>query len=467
MTQAIAHTATMPPVPTYALRVIDALEAAGHEAWVVGGWVRDALRGGPSHDVDVTTDARWEEGARILRKAGIEVHETGTKHGTVTAVVEGKPVEVTTYRVEGSYSDQRHPDEVRFVTSVEDDLARRDFTINAMAYHPDRGLFDPFGGQHDLELGLVRAVGDPERRFHEDALRILRAVRFACRLGFAIEGTTHAALTAGADSLSHVSRERIGHEMDGIVRSGRLAWAMSACPEVMVAAIPELAPMMGFDQHSPYHCLDVYGHSTQVVAGVEAFSGGVASPHLRWAAFLHDIGKPHTLTIDDEGKGHFYSHPAVGAQMAHRVLRRLALPNSLERPATALVRLHDRPYRADRRSMQRMLADLDSACPGQARGLAFELLVLKRADAFGKAPRYRGFAVELDRLEAVLRDTLAQQAAFRTSDLAISGRDIIERVGLKPGPWVGETLARCLHEVVGGRLRNSRDELLAWLARRS
>ena len=467
MTQAIAHNATLPPVPTYALRVIDALESAGHEAWVVGGWVRDALRGGPSHDVDVTTDARWEEGARILRKAGIEVHETGTKHGTVTAVVEGKPVEVTTYRVDGTYSDGRHPDTVLFVTSVEEDLARRDFTVNAMAYHPERGLLDPFCGRHDLELGVIRAVGDPERRFSEDALRILRAVRFASRMGFSIEEATAASVAALSPTLANVSRERIGHEMDGIVRSGRLAWAMSACPEVMVAAIPELAPMVGFDQHSPYHCLDVYGHSTQVVAGVEAFSGGVASPHLRWAAFLHDIGKPHTLTIDDGGNGHFYSHPAVGAQMAHRVLRRLALPNSLERPATALVRLHDRPYRADRRSMQRMLADLDSACPGQARGLAFELLVLKRADAFGKAPRYRGFAVELDHLEAVLRDTLAQQAAFRTSDLAISGRDIIERVGLKPGPWVGETLARCLHEVVGGRLRNSRDELLAWLARRS
>jgi len=460
----MVDTTPMPAVPAYALRVVDALEAAGHEAWVVGGWVRDALLGNPSHDVDVTCDALWQDSARILRAAGIEVHETGTRHGTVTAVVDHKPVEVTTYRVEGSYSDMRHPDQVLFVTSVEDDLARRDFTVNAMAYHPTRGLLDPFGGQRDLALGVIRAVGEPERRFSEDALRILRAVRFACRMGFTIEPATAAALFQMAPNLAHVSRERIGSEVDGIVRSGRLAWAMSACQEVLVAAITEMAPMVGFEQRSPYHCHDVWRHTAEVVAGVEAFSGCTASPQLRWASILHDIGKPHTFTVGENGQGHFYGHPAAGAKIAHCVFRRLALPGDLERQVTALVRYHDRPVKATRHSVLRMLSDLDSACPGQARGLAFELLVLKRADAMGKAPSFRGYACEVDKVEAMLRETLSGHAPFRTNDLAISGRDVIGAAGLKPGPWVGEVLEQCLREVVHGRLDNDREAQLRWLA---
>ncbi len=459
----MVDTTPMPAVPGYALHVINVLEAAGHEAWVVGGWVRDALRGGPSHDVDITCNARWEESARVLRAAGIAVHETGTQHGTVTAVVDGKPVEVTTYRVDGTYSDGRHPDQVLFVTSVEDDLARRDFTVNAMAYHPTRGLLDPFGGQHDLARGVIRAVGEPERRFDEDALRILRAVRFACRMGFSVEGATAAALAERVGSLKNVSRERIGSETDGIVRSGRLAWAMSAFPEVITAAITEAAPMVGFDQRSPYHCHDVWQHTAQVVAGVEEFSGGTASPRLRWASILHDIGKPHTFTVGENGQGHFYGHPAAGAKMVHHVFRRLALPGDLERQVTALVRYHDRPVKATRHSVLRMLSDLDSACPGQARGLAFELLVLKRADAMGKAPSFRGYACEVDKVEAMLRETLSGHAPFRTSDLAISGRDVIGAAGLKPGPWVGEVLEQCLREVVHGRLPNDREAQLRWL----
>lgn len=456
----------MPDVPAYAMRVVDALEAAGHEAWVVGGWVRDALLGNPSHDVDVTCDALWDQSARILRSAGIEVHETGTRHGTITAVVGGKPVEVTTYRVEGGYSDMRHPDEVRFVTRVEDDLARRDLTVNAMAYHPGRGLFDPFDGRGDLELGVIRAVGDPARRFGEDALRILRAVRFACRPGFSVEPVTAEALVEGAPNLERISRERIGHEMDGIVCSGRLAWAMGAFPQVLLAAVPEMSPTMGFDQLSPYHCFDVYEHTVRVVAGIEAFSGGLASPHLRWATFLHDIGKPETLTVGDNGWGHFYGHPAVGAKMAHRILRRLALPGELERRVTTLVRYHDRPVKPARNSVLRLLNELELACPGQARTLAFELLVLKRADALGKAPAHRGYACEIDHLEAVLRETLAEQAPFRAVDLAISGKDVIAADDRRPGPWVGEALDRCLQEVVQGRLPNTREALLAWLAGR-
>ena len=183
-------------LPEFGRKVIRALEGAGFEAWAVGGWVRDALLDAPSHDVDVTTSARWQDAEKILASRGYAVHRTGVAHGTITAVVEGEPVEVTTYRVEGDYTDHRHPDEVRFVDDIRLDLARRDFTVNAIAYHPRRGILDPFDGRGDLGRGLIRAVGDPRRRFEEDALRVLRAVRFACRLGFDIEPGTQRALTA-------------------------------------------------------------------------------------------------------------------------------------------------------------------------------------------------------------------------------------------------------------------------------
>ena len=324
-------------VPAYAMRVVDALEEAGFEAWVVGGFVRDALLGGRGHDVDVTTSAPWQKTAEVLRRAGIEVHETGVKHGTVTAVVGGLPVETTTYRVEGAYSDKRHPDEVRFVTDAREDLARRDFTVNAMAYHPARGLLDPFGGQEDLASGVIRAVGDPSLRFEEDALRVLRAVRFACRLGFRIEGRTEEALARSADGLRAVAQERIGQEMDGILASGRVSWALRREFDVMARALPELAPMRGFDQRSPYHAYDVLEHTARVCAAVEELSGGAAPRALRWAALLHDAAKPATFSVDDGGRGHFFGHPEEGARMAGSAMGRLAVDRACVREAQALI----------------------------------------------------------------------------------------------------------------------------------
>ncbi|MBQ6521788.1 MAG: CCA tRNA nucleotidyltransferase, partial [Atopobiaceae bacterium] len=299
----------IPELPAYAVRVVDALEAAGFEAWVVGGWVRDALLGSASHDVDVCSSARWQDAARVLRAAGLAVHETGTQHGTVTAISCGKPVEVTTYRVDGSYSDARHPDSVTFVSDVREDLARRDFTINAMAYHPERGLLDPYGGERDLAAGLVRAVGDARARFDEDALRVLRAVRFAARYGFAVEEGTHEALSEYAPCLSLIANERIGQEVRGIFATGRMAWALETERDAMVAAIPELAPLVGFEQNSRWHIFDAYAHTAAVVAGMECVTAGMASEAMRWAALLHDVAKPACYSEYESGHGHFFGHP--------------------------------------------------------------------------------------------------------------------------------------------------------------
>ena len=453
--------------PAYALRVVAALEQAGFEAWLVGGWVRDALRGVGAHDVDVCTSAPWQQTKLVLGAAGITVHETGTQHGTVTAVVEGHPVETTTYRVEGDYSDQRHPDSVTFVTDVREDLARRDFTVNAMAWHPTRGLLDPFGGREDLAAGVIRAVGEPHVRFEEDALRVLRAVRFACRLGFHIEPATQRALTAAAHELAHVARERVGAELRGILNSGRGAWALRHQTEVMVAAIPELARMRGFEQRSPYHAYDVLEHTARVMAGVECFCGGVVSERLRWAALLHDVGKPACFTVDAKGQGHFFGHPHEGAVLSERILRELAIPQELARAIVALVRLHDRPCKASTASELKLIAELDRRSGVRERGeviaLMHEMLDLRRADAIAKALPCRSWAVELNAHEDVLRELTEAQGCWRVADLAVSGRDVMEAAGMVPGPAVGKTLNAALEAVMAGELSNEREELLGWV----
>lgn len=453
----------MPEVPPYAMRVVDALEAAGHEAWVVGGWVRDALMGRPGHDVDVTCSSPWEQTERVLRAAGIEVHQTGVTHGTVTAVVDGLPVETTTYRVEGAYSDRRHPDEVRFVTDVRQDLARRDFTVNAMAYHPRRGLLDPFGGERDLELGVIRAVGEPRRRFEEDALRVLRAVRFACRLGFSIEPATQEALVACAGELDAMARERVGAELDGILASGRAAWALRHEFAVMAAAVPELAPMAGFDQRSPYHAYDVAEHTARVCAGVECACGGRPSQALRWAALLHDVAKPRLLQPGRVLPRPLLRAPGGGARVAGRVMGRLALPKSMTREAQALIRLHDLPVRPAAASCRKMMSLLEAACPGRGRALAFALVDLKRADALAKAPACRGYAVELDAMAARVRAEVAAGCPLTVRELSVGGGDVIRERGLEPGPGVGLVLDALLAAVLAGELGLGREELLAEL----
>lgn len=452
-------------LPHYGVRVIEVLEAAGFEAWVVGGWVRDALMGHSGHDIDVTTSATWQEVADVLRAVDIPVYETGTAHGTVTAVCAGEPVEVTTYRIEGTYSDRRHPDEVRFVHDVREDLGRRDFTINAMAYHPTRGLFDPYGGQSDLAMGIIRAVGDPRQRFEEDALRVLRAVRFACRLGFVVDTLTHEALRSCADELASIAPERIGQELCGIVDSGRLAWALLHETDVMVAALPELGLLRGFDQRSPYHDFDVLEHTARVCRAVEEFEAGVVSSELRWAALLHDIAKPATFSTDVTGRGHFFGHPKVGAVMAETIMHRLALPHELVQPVKMLVRMHDHVVVATSRSMRRTLRKFELVCPGRAVSLTWQLLDLKRADAVSKVRSAASYAIELDEVSAVLRREVAARPVLNVRDLAVDGHDVLRETDLHQGPAVGLLLDALLSAVINEGMPNDRETLLAHLRR--
>ena len=450
-------------MPNYARRVIDALERAGFEAWAVGGWVRDTLRGVAVHDLDVTTSAPWQRSAEILRSAGMAVHETGVAHGTITAVSDGRLVEVTTYRVEGTYSDHRHPDSVRFVSDVREDLARRDFTVNAMAWHPERGLLDPYGGVADLERGVIRAVGDPSQRFDEDALRILRAVRFSTRMGFAVESGTQRALVKQASLLHDVAPERIGQELHSIVCAGWAGTAMLEQPEVMCAALPELAASRGFDQRSVYHVYDVYEHIAHVCRACQAFTAGLATPALQWAALLHDVAKPATFSLDVAGHGHFFDHPRQGAEMAAGILRRLAIPSSVVSQVRVLIRWHDEPMPATRKAIHRLLVRLDRSCPGQGIPLAFMLFDLRRADAVSKCPDASSWASELDRYTRILRELASETPALSVRQLAVDGSDVMRVCNVSPGPAVGMHLDMLMQAVLEGTVPNERQALLDWL----
>ncbi len=450
------------------LRVLRALEACGLEAWYVGGWVRDALMGRPSHDVDMCCSGTWRENKDALEDAGIAVVESGIKFGGITAVCEDERVEVTTWRSDGFYTDGRHPDSVERVSTLKEDLARRDFTVNALAWHPERGLVDEHGGVEDIHRRLIRAVGGPRRRFKEDALRMLRAVRFACRLDFTIEPATTKALAACAPLLDSVARERVGWELDGILRTGRGGDAMFRYPELVCAAVPELAASVGFDQHSIYHDYNVYEHIARVltVAGELALDGeggcidGEPSPTLMWAAFLHDVAKPQCFSMDERGRGHFYGHPEAGEKLARQIMERLGLGHELVRDVCLLIRDHDTPLTGMREELLQQMRAFSGQGHDVAR-LMDELLYLRRADTLGKAPSCFYYVDMLEEMRARVHHLLDAREAYSLATLELSGRDLIA-AGVAPGPQIGKLLSSALDACIAGQVANERDSLLAF-----
>ena len=424
---------------------LERLEQAGYEAWLVGGCVRDRLMGRPVHDYDLTTSATPAEVEAVF--AGEKVVKTGIAHGTVTVLLCGVPVEITTFRAESGYSDHRHPDAVSFTRSLRDDLARRDFTVNAVAMDARGALCDPFGGQADIRAGILRAVGDPAERFSEDALRILRALRFSSVLGFAIEENTAAAFAQLRGQLAYVSAERIYTELTKLLCGGNVRAVLMNYIDTLGEVLPELLPMRGFDQRNYHHVYDVLEHTARVVEGVPAL------PHLRWAALFHDAGKPACFTLDAKGVGHFYGHAEVSRTLAEGALRRLKADNATREAADLLIHWHDVPVEPTAPAVRRMLRKLGEA------GFR-DLLALKRADNLAQNPAYQDRLKTYDALEALAEQILAENQAFRLKDLAINGEDLLA-LGMAPGPAMGQLLNRLLDEVVSDRLPNDREALLA------
>ena len=427
-------------LPDSAAACVKRLENAGFAAYAVGGCVRDACLGLTPHDYDLCTAATPAEMKALFADHTLVL--AGEKHGTVGVVMDGEVVEITTFRTEGDYRDNRHPDRVEFVTDIEKDLSRRDFTVNAMAYSPTRGLCDPFGGREDLKKGILRAVGDAEIRFREDSLRILRGVRFAVRFRLTPEEKTEKAMADLSGLMENLARERVFSELDGLLPHLR-AEDLIRYSTVLCAVIPELRATLGFDQRTHHHIYDIYTHTAQVVAGVPATSV------LRWAALLHDIGKPACFTLDEAGCGHFYGHAKVSAEMANTVLHRLKAPTALRNRVVRLIELHMTPLTADRKLLRRRVAQ-------HGFETVYDLLRLQESDVKGTGVTEN--ALSFAGVEEILKEIEAENACLTLKDLAISGHDLMA-LGFS-GPAIGKTQRYLLEQVLEERLPNEKEALL-------
>ena len=427
-------------LPASAAACVKRLEDAGFAAYAVGGCVRDACLGLTPHDYDLCTAATPAEMKALFADHTLVL--AGEKHGTVGVVMDGDVVEITTFRTEGDYRDNRHPDRVEFVTDIEKDLSRRDFTVNAMAYSPTRGLCDPFGGREDLKKGILRAVGDAETRFREDSLRILRGVRFAVRFRLTPEKKTEKAMADLSGLMENLARERVFSELDGLLPHLR-AEDLTRYSTVLCAVIPELKETLGFDQRTHHHIYDIYTHTAQVVAGVPATSV------LRWASLLHDIGKPACFTLDEAGCGHFYGHAKVSAEMANTVLHRLKAPAALRSRVVRLIELHMTPLTADKKLLRRRVAQ-------HGFETVYDLLRLQESDVKGTGVTEN--ALSFAGVEEILKEIEAENACLTLKDLALSGHDLMA-LGFS-GPAIGKTQRYLLELVLEERLPNEKEALL-------
>lgn len=432
-------------MPPNANVIIHALQDAGYKAYIVGGCVRDSLMNRFPHDWDICTSARPEQTLEVFKD--YRVIETGLQHGTVTVVIDGEQYECTSFRIDGVYSDNRRPDSVTFVDDLTEDLRRRDFTINAMAYNDEEGLIDPFDGMGDIKRGIIRCVGNAADRFNEDALRILRAIRFAAQLRFVIEDNTSSELNRQRDSLANISTERITSEFNKIVISNRFVTMLVLYFHVFTQFIPELKDMLKFPQNNPHHMYDVLIHTLYTAVSCQN------DLILRLAALFHDIGKPHSYQDEPDGIRHFVGHNIVGADMTDKIMRRLKYDSNTRNAVVQLILYHDSSFIAKPSAVKRWLNKVGEV---QLK----RLIDLRRADIRGqKIPYDREKMRKIDDLADVLNQVLEEQQCFSMKDLSINGDDLIA-LGFVPGKKLGEVLKSLLMSVIDNTLPNDRETLL-------
>lgn len=431
-------------IPAGAARILKVLEANGYEAYVVGGCVRDSLLGKQPHDWDITTSALPLQVKALFSRT----IDTGLKHGTVTIPSGREAYEVTTYRIDGEYLDGRHPSEVTFTASLREDLKRRDFTINAMAYNEKDGLQDFFDGISDLETHRIRAVGDPKKRFEEDALRILRAVRFSAQLGYTVEEETLRAMRTLAPTLARISAERIAAELEKILVSphpDRLRMAYEC--GITAVILPEFDRCMETPQNNPHHIYNVGEHT--MCALMQARPDRI----LRTAILLHDVGKPLCRSTDEKGIDHFYGHPEAGAKIAEEILRRLKSDNETRRKTVQLVRCHDREIRLTPAGVRQAIVRIGE-------DLFPLLLEVKEADMLAQSTfRREEKKAHIGRVRELYAEILEHKDCLTLRDLAVNGNDLI-KYGVRPGKEMGRILHEMLEDVLAEPSHNDREYLL-------
>ena len=424
--------------------IIGTLQEHGYEAYAVGGCIRDSILGREPEDWDITTSAMPEETKALFDKT----FDTGIQHGTITVLLEKEGFEVTTYRIDGKYEDSRHPKEVTFTRNLREDLLRRDFTINAMAYNETDGLVDIFGGLEDLEAGMIRCVGTAKERFKEDALRILRGVRFAAQLGFDIEEDTRQGMKELAWTLQNISAERIQVELVKMITSKRPEMLREAYELGMTRIVlPEFDHLMTTGQETPHHMYSVGEHTLHAMKNIRA------DKILRLAMLLHDMGKPALKTVDEAGVAHFKKHALESERIAENVLRRLKFDNDTIRKVTRLVRCHDLRMPATAKSVRRAMNQIGEE-------LFPYYMEVRRADVLAQSMYQREEKIEnLDQIEELYHQIVEDGDCVSLKDLAVTGRDLIAS-GMKPGKKIGEKLEELLKLVIEDPKLNTKEELL-------
>ncbi len=445
-------------LPKNAKFIINRLQDSGFECYAVGGCVRDSLRGIEPHDWDFTTSATPEEIERVF--ADCTTVTIGRQYGTIAVILDGAPdgtpdgtpYEVTTYRVDGEYSDSRHPDGVSFSRNLSDDLARRDFSINAMAYNERVGVIDLFGGRSDMGFGVIRCVGDPERRFSEDALRILRALRFASVLGYSIEQKTAEAILRQRASLTQISAERVRDELLKLLCGEKCDFILRRYRSVIAVVIPELKGTFDFEQHNKHHNRDVYRHIVAAVRNIEP------DPLLRVTMLFHDIGKPLAQTVDQKGVYHYQNHQKIGAAMTREILRRLCLPNHFIDDVCTLICYHDERFKPDTVMLKQYLRQLGAEHMKR-------LYKIQRADILAQSSYRREEKLKnLGEVYTELLRILESGECYCLRMLAVSGADLLH-MGYRSGKEIGEILDMLLDKVICGELENDKEALSAFVRR--
>ena len=442
-------------LPDDVQEIMSVIKEYGATSYVVGGCVRDSILDREPHDWDICTPALACELLVEFEEKGYKVIPTGLQHGTITVHLNGNNYEITTFRRDGEYSDGRHPDTVEFTSDLIYDLERRDFTINAMAYNSEEGLVDPYCGYEDIQDRRIRCVGNPDDRFQEDGLRILRALRFALQLNFFIDELTERSMLDNKELINNISIERINSEFVKMIDAEYISsFVIYSYNRIISEFIPEIVPMVGFKQNNPYHYFDVFAHSGKVLETCRLYNADLIT---KLAAFFHDIGKPHCYQDDENGIRHFKGHGKVSADMTDVIMRRLKFDNDTREKVVQLVYYHDASFEVGKKYVRRWLNKMGV---DQFK----RLLVLRRADIMGQSELNRDERLQkLDSVNKCLEEVLAEKPAFSVKDLEIDGKDVMKYMLMDECPEVGYWLKHILNMVIDGQLQNNREDLIYYM----